>query len=514
MRYRLLLLGGLAGILMAGCHPAADDASPGPPRVVAAGNQNNLYVLVTARVDGAEGFRFWQRDAAGLWHGGGSGRGTPAALAAWREHLLVFFPSGRWGRFGLDRPTIHPEPAPAWIPAAACEDGLAADAFGYVTTGEAALLRYSGGAWSSEPEVVAGVERDRAIDPQLARFGGRLFLVWREAVQDFPAGGAPYRLRFAIRDAGGRWQRPVSSRLRVASSAHLAANERAMICLYRKPGPDGPTPAWFLATYATADEDWHEAGPVEGAAGLEPLSLAPAGERFVVAVAEDERPAVARLDLKARRLEPFTPVPAEGTAEGADEGADEPYWWIDVAVMGSLAFLLVLLALRGARTQAAVAHHVETQTGRPAAPIWRRALAVAVDYVLVLGAAAVVVSAAAPSLSQAMERMLDTGRMEWRPMLVFQSVRVGVMIAYFTPAEGLTGRTLGKALLGIEVRTLDGAPVAFWQAAVRSILRPIDELPTLYLLGLALVVRGPRPQRLGDRAARTLVVRTAAQPPA
>jgi len=85
------------------------------------------------------------------------------------------------------------------------------------------------------------------------------------------------------------------------------------------------------------------------------------------------------------------------------------------------------------------------------------------------------------------------------------------MVAYFTLAEGLWSRTLGKALLGIEVRSLQGDPVAFWQAAVRSVLRPIDELPTLYLLGLALVVSGPRPQRLGDRVARTLVVRTAAE---
>ena len=508
MRYAFLLCM-LAAILVTGCHPDGADTPAGPPRVLAAGNRNNLYVLITGRVGGAEGFRFWQRDAAGLWHAGETGRGTPAAVAAWREHLLIFFPSGRWGRFGLDRPTIHPAPAPAWLPAAACEDGLGADAFGTMTTGDAALLRYADGRWSAEPEIVVGVERDRVLDPQLVRFGGRLFIVWREEVQDFPGSGAPYRLRFAIRDAEGKWQRPLSSRLRVASAAHVAANGRSMICLYRKPGPGEPTATWFLATYATADEDWHEAGPVEGAAPAGPLSLAAAGEAFVVAVGEGGRPAVARLDLPTRRLEPFTPVPVQGAA---DRPAG-PYSWVFLVAMGGLAFLMVLLARRGARMQTVMPQQAETQAGHPPAPIWRRALAVAIDYLLVLGSAAMVVSTAAPPLTQAMERMMAGGQMEWRPLLILEGIRIGVMVAYFTLAEGLWSRTLGKALLGIEVRSLQGDTVTFWQAAVRSVLRPIDELPTLYILGLALIVSGPRPQRLGDRVARTLVVRTVAERP-
>jgi len=516
MRYLLLLLGGLTGMLAAGCHPGGDDTPADTPRVLAAGNRNTLYVLVTGRVGGAEGFRFWQRDAAGHWHAGEDARGTPAAIAAWGDDLLVFFPSGRWGRFGLHRPIIHPAPAPAWVPAAACQDGLAADAFGTMPTGDAAVLRYANGRWSSEPELVAGIERDRAIAPQLVRFSGRLFLVWREAVQDFPGSGAPYRLRFAFRDADGAWQRPLSSRLRVASTAHVAAAEGAMICLYRKPGPDGPTPAWFLATYATADEDWHEAGPVEGADGLGPLALGADGEEFAVAVAEAGRPAVARLDVGACRLEPFAPVSAEGHAGGS---AERPSWLVLVA-MAVLAFLLVFLALRGARGQSAVADQAETQAGPPVAPVWRRALALAVDYLLVLGSAGVVVAAAAPSLSRAMEQVMEQilggGPVDWdgRSVLIFLAVRISVIVVYFTLAEGLTGRTLGKALLRIEVRSVDGSPVGFRRAAVRSLLRPIDELPAFYLIGLVLIVMGARPQRLGDRAAGTLVVRTLGRRPA
>lgn len=513
MRYLLLLLTALAGFLVAGCRPSGPAAPAAAPRVMAAGNRNNLYVLVTARVDGAEGFRFWQRDAAGLWHAGDPARSAPAAVAAWREHLLVFFPSGRWGRFGVDRPSVHPAPVPAWTPAAACEDGLAADALGIMATGDAALLRFSDGAWSSEPEIVAGADGDRVLDPGLARFGGRLFVVWREEVQDFPGSGAPYRLRFAIRDADGAWQRPLASRLRVASPAHVAAREQDMICLYRKPSAEGPSPAWFLATYATADEDWHEAGPVEGTEGLTSLSLAAAGGEFAVAAVKDRRPAVARLDLAARRLDAFAPVPAERPSDRPEE----PYSWVTAAVMGVLTFLLVLFALRGARGRTVTPKDVQTEAGHRAAPVWRRAVAVAIDYVLVLGAAGAILSAVAPSVNEATRQMLDqmlAGErvvMDWRPMLLLQAVRIGVILVYFTLGEGLTGRTVGKALLGIEVRSVRGDRPTLGRAALRSLLRPVDELPMVYLLGLAFVVTGPRPQRLGDRAADTLVVRTAVE---
>jgi uncharacterized RDD family membrane protein YckC len=505
MRHSLLLLTALTAALVAGCDPLGGETPAGAPRVLATGNPNNLYVLVTARVDGAEGFRFWQRDAAGLWHAAEPARGTPAAIVAWREHLLVFFPSGRWGRFGLDRPSVHPTPVPGWTPAAACEDGLAADAFGTMATGDAGLLRFSDGAWSSEPEIVAGLDGDRMLDPQLARFGGRLFVVWREEVQDFPASGAPYRLRFAIRDADGTWQRPLSSRLRVAPPAHVAAGEQDMVCLYRKPAEDGPSTAWFLATYATADEDWHEGGRVEGTEGLESLSLAAAGDAFVVAVLDGKRPSVAGLDPEARTLGAFTLVPMQKAAGRTEE----PFSWVAAAVMAGLAFLLVMLALRGSRRQAMMAEEAQTEAGHAAAPIWRRGLAVAVDYLVILGGTAVVMAAVAPSLARTMERIMGTGEMEYRNVLLLEGIRIAVMIVYFTLAEGATGRTLGKALLGIEVRTVQGEPVTLRHAAVRSVLRPIDELPTLYLLGLVFVARGPRPQRLGDRAAGTLVVRTA-----
>ncbi len=304
----LLVLGGVVAALAAGCQPDGGAGGDEAPRLLAAGNQNNLYVLMTVPVDGQPGFRYWQRDAAGCWHACGVGRVAPAAVAAWREHLLVFFPSGRWGRFGLGRPVIEPAPAPAWNPVAACEDGLAADAFGFTGAGDAVLLRYEDGRWSPEPQRVSGIERHSVLDPQLVRYRGRLFIVWREAVADFPGAGSPFRLRFLIADADGKRQGPLSSHLRVASEAHVAAAGETMVCLFRKPAPSGQDEPWCLATYATADEDWHEVGPIEGTMPEGPIALARAGEQFMVAAVRGGRPVAARLDVSTRRLGPFTPV--------------------------------------------------------------------------------------------------------------------------------------------------------------------------------------------------------------
>jgi hypothetical protein len=83
-------------------------------------------------------------------------------------------------------------------------------------------------------------------------------------------------------------------------------------------------------------------------------------------------------------------------------------------------------------------------------------------------------------------------------------------IIYYVLLEGLFGRTLGKAAVGIRVTGLDGQRPSRRQILVRNLLRPIDWLPAGYFLG-ALVARltGGR-QRIGDHLARTVVVRESA----
>jgi uncharacterized RDD family membrane protein YckC len=88
-------------------------------------------------------------------------------------------------------------------------------------------------------------------------------------------------------------------------------------------------------------------------------------------------------------------------------------------------------------------------------------------------------------------------------------VAVVAWLAYMTLAEATVGASLGKLLVGVRVRRADGGRVTVAGAAVRNLLRLIDALPYFipYLVGGVAVARSPQRQRLGDRAAGTVVVR-------
>lgn len=79
-------------------------------------------------------------------------------------------------------------------------------------------------------------------------------------------------------------------------------------------------------------------------------------------------------------------------------------------------------------------------------------------------------------------------------------------LGYYVLFEAATGATLGKRMVGIRVVGDDGAQVTFGAAVVRNLLRLVDCL-FFYLVGAIFALTSPRGQRLGDRAAHTLVVR-------
>lgn len=70
------------------------------------------------------------------------------------------------------------------------------------------------------------------------------------------------------------------------------------------------------------------------------------------------------------------------------------------------------------------------------------------------------------------------------------------------------GRTLGKRVVGIRVMDDRGLRLRFPQVAMRNLLRAVDALPGLYLIGGAVALMTRNYQRLGDIAAGTVVVRT------
>ena len=70
------------------------------------------------------------------------------------------------------------------------------------------------------------------------------------------------------------------------------------------------------------------------------------------------------------------------------------------------------------------------------------------------------------------------------------------------------GQTLGKKLFRLRVMDAQGLRLQFSQIALRNLLRIVDALPVLYLVGGTSCWLHPRNQRLGDIAANTIVVRS------
>jgi uncharacterized RDD family membrane protein YckC len=84
----------------------------------------------------------------------------------------------------------------------------------------------------------------------------------------------------------------------------------------------------------------------------------------------------------------------------------------------------------------------------------------------------------------------------------------GLVLLYYFALEAVLGQTVGKLLLGLRVLRADGSRPSVAAITVRTLVRVVDWLPFLYLVGfIAMQVTGLRRQRLGDLAARTSVVR-------
>ena len=69
------------------------------------------------------------------------------------------------------------------------------------------------------------------------------------------------------------------------------------------------------------------------------------------------------------------------------------------------------------------------------------------------------------------------------------------------------GQTLGKKFLRLRVVDAQGLRLHFSQVVIRNLLRFVDMLPGLYLVGGVACVLGRHAQRLGDLAANTVVIR-------
>ncbi len=135
------------------------------------------------------------------------------------------------------------------------------------------------------------------------------------------------------------------------------------------------------------------------------------------------------------------------------------------------------------------------------AGIGNRALALAIDYTILLVAAVVgfagfVLLALNVSESQ-------------RNWLAALATLVGFAVygGYFIFFEALwQGQTPGKRFVHIRVVLEDGRPIGLPQAGLRALLRPLDDL---VYLGALCILLNKREKRIGDWVAGTLVVQEA-----
>lgn len=84
-----------------------------------------------------------------------------------------------------------------------------------------------------------------------------------------------------------------------------------------------------------------------------------------------------------------------------------------------------------------------------------------------------------------------------------------VLMWWFTAVTEwwLGGQTLGKKAIGLRTIQSSGLRLTFMQAVIRNLVRIVDLLPALYLVGGVAALLDPHGRRLGDMAAGTLVVR-------
>jgi uncharacterized RDD family membrane protein YckC len=98
--------------------------------------------------------------------------------------------------------------------------------------------------------------------------------------------------------------------------------------------------------------------------------------------------------------------------------------------------------------------------------------------------------------------------------LSFMGVYMLLFFLYYIVLEGAVGATVGKMAARIKVVREDGSPCGFGPAVVRNVLRVIDALPFLYIIGMILISRSDKKQRLGDRFAKTVVIKPSQAPQA
>ena len=108
------------------------------------------------------------------------------------------------------------------------------------------------------------------------------------------------------------------------------------------------------------------------------------------------------------------------------------------------------------------------------AGFWRRTAAFLVDLAVILlfaGLAAVLTISLSNAVPQHPEGLVENliGGAIILLLLISANACIAMILVYFPLLEGRFGRTLGKRLFGLRVRSEDGLPASYWQAFLRRL---------------------------------------------
>lgn len=150
-------------------------------------------------------------------------------------------------------------------------------------------------------------------------------------------------------------------------------------------------------------------------------------------------------------------------------------------------------------------HRAGERTAEQASLI-RRALAQLVDVLVFMGPVVVPIALWMGSLMD-MEDMPPST--PFKMMGIFALIPLWGLIVFFLYSflEGRYGVTPGKLATGIRVLGTDLQPCGFGRAAVRNLLKAVDGFFN-FIVGIMVIALTENWQRVGDMAARTVVVRT------
>lgn len=140
----------------------------------------------------------------------------------------------------------------------------------------------------------------------------------------------------------------------------------------------------------------------------------------------------------------------------------------------------------------------------PTASVGLRMLALVLDLVVIVGAILMV----AWGTFKMASRVRDI------EAILLAAIAVTAATPFITTwvMEGLTnGRSLGKAVAGLQVVTIEGGPIGWKHAGIRAAFATFEIWLTFGFLAMVTALVSSRGQRLGDMAAGTLVVRSASR---